>query len=250
MAYYWFFSLFPLFIFLTALLAFLPLSNELDQWILALAKVLPREAHTLVLTTFHQITNEPRHGLLSFSILVTIWASSSGMEAIISSLNTAYDVQTSRPWWKQRLLAIMLTLGLAMFIIAALTLIFFGSTISRQIAGAYGYNHLFNTLWNLAQWPIVIVLLLLALELIYYFAPNIRRGKYGYRLKWFTPGTIFALAFWLMISFGFRYYVSEFGNYNATYGALGGVMVLMLWLYFTGIAILVGGEINSVTRRY
>src|SRR5262245_55812640 len=101
LAYYWLFSLFPLFIFLTTLLAFLPISKELDQWIGALANVLPSEAFTLVRNTFYQITQQPRHGLLSFSILLTIWASSSGMVAIISSLNTAFDVQSSRSWWKE-----------------------------------------------------------------------------------------------------------------------------------------------------
>jgi membrane protein len=99
-----------------------------------------------------------------------------------------------------------------------------------------------------AQWPIIIGLTLLGIELIYYFAPNIERGENGKRWEWLTPGGLFAVGLWLLISFGFRYYVSRFGNFDATYGALGGVMVLMLWLYLTGVAILVGGEINSVFR--
>jgi membrane protein len=249
LAYYWLFSLFPLLIFLTTLLAFLPLSNNIDQWIGALDNVLPPDAFTLVRTTFTEITTQQRHGLLSFSILVTIWAMSSGMESIMGALDKAFDVRVSRPWWRGRLLSILLTLGLSIFIIAALALLFFGGTISEQVAQVFGFSQTFKTVWSLAQWPIVITLLLLGLELVYYFAPNIKRGKHGQRLEWFTPGTIFALVFWLLISFGFRFYVSRFGNYNATYGTLGGVMVLMLWLYFTGIAILVGGEINSVTRK-
>jgi membrane protein len=147
------------------------------------------------------------------------------------------------------LLAIALTLGLAAFIIAALALIFFGENISGQIAGKIPSCPTIKTVWAVAQWPIIIGLMLLGLELVYYFAPNLRRGEQGRRWELFSPGAIFAVAFWLLISFAFRFYVSQFPNFNATYGALGGVMALMLWLYLTGVAILVGGEINSVLRK-
>ena len=249
LAYYWVFSLFPLLIFLTTLLAFLPMRQELDEWIGMLSKVLPREAYTLLNNTFQEIAGQQRGGLLSFSILVTLWSSSSGMEAIISALNRAYDSAPAREWRQQRLLAISLTLGLAVFIISALALIFFGENISGKLAEYFGFSELFNTIWAIAQWPIIIGLVLLGVELVYYFAPNIPRGANGKRWRWFTPGGIFAVTLWLLISFGLRFYVSRFANFNATYGALGGVMVLMLWLYLTGVAILVGGEINSVLKR-
>jgi len=249
LAYYWLFSIFPLLIFLTTLLAFLPMRRNLDQWIGMLGAFLPAEAYTLLNNTFQQIARRQRGGLLSFSILATLWSSSSGMEAIIASINRAYGAALARPWWKERLLAISLTLGLAAFIISALALIFFGGNISEQVARYFGFSRTFRTVWAVTQWPIVISLALLGVELVYYFAPNIKKGKNGKRWEWFTPGAIFAVALWLLISFGFRFYVSRFGNFNATYGALGGVMVLMLWLYLTGVAILVGGEINSVLRE-
>jgi membrane protein len=248
LAYYWLFSIFPLLIFLTTLLAFLPMRRNLDQWIGAVSAVLPPEAYTLLNNTFQQITREQRGGLLSFSILLMLWSSSSGMEAIINALNRAYDTAPARAWWKVRLLAIGLTLGMAVFIISALALIFFGEYIGAQIARYFGFSGAFETFWTVAQLPIIIALTLLGIELIYYFAPNIGRGRGGRRWEWFTPGAIFAVGLWLLSSFGFRYYVSRFGHFDATYGALGGVMVLMLWLYLTGLAILVGGEINSVFR--
>jgi len=249
LAYYWIFSIFPLLIFLTSLLAFLPMRGNLNQWVRMLGKVLPSDAYSLLNNTFQQIVGQQRGDLLSFSILVTLWASSSGMEAIISALNRAYGSAPARPWLLQRLLALALTLGLAAFVISALALIFFGENISEQLAEYFGFSELFKTIWSVAQWPITIGLVLLGVELVYYFAPNIRRGENGKRWEWLTPGGLFAVGLWLLISFGLRFYLSRFGHYNATYGALGGVMVLMLWLYLTGVAILVGGEINSVLRR-
>jgi membrane protein len=248
LAYYWLFSIFPLLIFLTTLLAFLPMRRNLDQWIGAFSAVLPPEAYTLLNNTFQEIANKQRGGLLSFSILLMLWSSSSGMEAIINALNRAYDTAPARAWWKVRLLAIGLTLGMAVFIISALALIFFGESIGAQMASYFGFSGTFETVWVVAQLPIIVVLTLLGIELIYYFAPNIGRGRNGKRWEWFTPGAVFAVALWLLVSFGFRFYVSRFGHFDATYGALGGVMVLMLWLYLTGLAILVGGEINSVFR--
>ncbi|MBO0719390.1 MAG: YihY/virulence factor BrkB family protein [Blastocatellia bacterium] len=244
-AYYWFFSLFPLLILLTALLAYLPLlQSNLDRWLDALSEILPPDAYSLVRSTFHGIIRQRRHGLLSFSILAVIWASSSGMGVLISSLNKSFDSAKSRPWWRERLLAIILTLGLTTLIIAALMLIFFGDYISQIVANAYGFGSGLAFVWHVGQWLVVIAFVLIGVELLYYFAPNVKQ-------RWapLTPGAIFALVFWLSISYGLRLYVSLIVNYSATYGALGSVMVLMSWLYLMGMAILVGGVINSVVRR-
>ncbi|HKX32010.1 MAG TPA: YihY/virulence factor BrkB family protein [Blastocatellia bacterium] len=244
LAYYWLFSLFPLLILVTGLLAHSPLFSELDRWLNLMDSVLPPQAFALVKNTSYEIIRQRQHGLLSFSFLVVIWASSSGMGAVITSLNKAFNASQSRPWWKERFLAIILTLGLTFFIIVALMLIFFGDHISTLVARAYDYGAIFTVIWNTAQWLVVILFVLLGVELIYYFAPNIKQ-----RWEFFTPGALFALVLWLLISFGFRFYVSHFANYNAFYGALGSVMVLMLWLYLTSVAILVGGVINSIIRK-
>src|SRR5262245_32509805 len=166
LAYYWLFSIFPLLIFLTTLLAFLPMRRDLDQWIGAFSAVLPPEAYTLLNNTFQQIARQQRGGLLSFSILLMLWSSSSGMEAIINALNRAYNMRPARAWWKARLLAIALTLGLAVFIISALALIFFGETIGAQMARFFGFSSTFETIWAVAQLPIIIALTLLGVELI------------------------------------------------------------------------------------
>jgi membrane protein len=243
LAYYWLFSLFPLLILLTALLAFSPLFTNLDRWFDLLGNVLPYQAFALVKTTSDEITRQRQGGLLSFSFLLVIWASSSGMGAVIASLNKAFNATQSRPWWRERFLAIILTLGLTFFIIIALMLIFFGDQISTRVADAYDFGSIFTVIWHTGQWLLIILFVLIGVELIYYFAPNIEQ-----RWELFTPGAIFALISWLLISFAFRFYVSHFANYNLFYGALGSVMVLMLWLYLTSVAILVGGIINSVVR--
>ena len=240
-AYYWFFSLFPLLILLTALLAYLPIKGNIDRWLNALSKVIPPDAFTLVRSTFYEIIKQRRHGLLSFSILAVIWASSSGMGVLIGSLNKIFNSAKERPWWRERLLAIILTLGLASFIMAALMLIFFGDYISEIVANAYGHSSALRIVWHAGQWFVVIAFILIGVELIYYFAPNVKQ-----RWMLLTPGAIFALVSWLSISYGLRLYVSRFNDYSATYGTLGGVMVLMIWLYLLGLAILVGGVINSV----
>jgi membrane protein len=237
-AYYWFFSLFPLLILLTALLAYLPIKGNLD----ALSNVLPSEAFTLVQSTFYEITQQRRGGLLSFSILVVIWSSSSGMGVLIAALNKTSNSTKDRPWWRERLLAIILTLGLATLIIAALMLIFFGDYISKIVVSTYGFGSTLTAAWHAVQWLVVIAFVLIGVELLYYFAPYTKQ-----RWALFTPGAIFALVFWLSISYGLRLYVSRVTDYSATYGALGGVMVLMIWLYLMGVAILVGGVINSVS---
>ena len=241
LAYYWIFSLFPLLIFLTALLAYLPIRHKTNSWLSIISNVLPADAYQLVDQTIQQIISNRRGGLLSFSILIAIWASSSGMEAIIGSLNKAYGATEARAWWQEKTLAIGLTLGLTGFVLTALMLIFFGENIGMRIAQLFGLGALFQTVFGVALWPLGSLLILLGVELIYFVAPNVKQ-----KWHWFTPGAVFAVVCWLLISFGFRYYVSRFGNYNATYGALGGVMVLMLWFYLTGVAILIGGEINSV----
>ncbi len=245
LAYYFLFSLFPMLLFLAALLAFLPIPNLLDSLLDYLSSVLPSEAFRLVSGTAIEVISHQRFGLLSLGLLITLWTSSSAMVAVIHTLNIAYNVPESRPWWRQRILAIALTVGLAIFTIIALTIIFFGGQIGERIALSFGYLSAFHIFWNIAQWPLLIGFVLFGLDLVYFFAPNMRM-----RWRWITPGAVFALVCWVTISYGLRYYIARFTNYDATYGSIGGVMILMLWLYLTGLLMLLGGEINSVIEQF
>src|SRR5439155_11469888 len=150
-------------------------------------------------------------------------------------------VSVSRPWWKSRLVALGLTVGFSLFTLTALLLLVFGSRIGEAVARWVGLGPVFTLAWTLLQWPVAILLALTGLTLVYYLAPAT-----GRRWHWITPGSIFALVALLVMSSALRLYVTEFVNYNATYGSIGSVILLMLWLCASGVVLLVGAEIDSV----
>ena len=243
LSYYFLLALFPLLLFLTSLLGWVAgADSELRASLFKyLGTVLPGEASQLVSKTMTDVTTGSGGGKLSFGILATLWAASNGMGAILESLNAAYEVKETRPWWKTRAVAIGLTFALALLIISALVLVLYGHQLADFVASMFGLSEAFALAWKLLQWPIVLAFVLLAFAVIYYFAPDLRDQKW----KWVTPGSVIGVALWLLVSFGFRLYLNYFNSYSATYGSLGAVIILMLWFYFTGVAILVGGEINS-----
>ncbi|HWS85377.1 MAG TPA: YihY/virulence factor BrkB family protein [Pyrinomonadaceae bacterium] len=243
LSYYFLLALFPALLFLTSLLGYMAgEDSQLRQGLFDyLAAVLPGEASKLVSQTVTDVTQSSGGGKLSFGILATLWAASNGMGAISESLNAAYDLKESRPWWKVRLTAIGLTLALTLLIVTALVLILYGHDIADAVSVKLGLGSAFATAWKVLQWPLVLVFVLLAFALIYYFGPD----SHAQDWKWITPGAIVGVLLWLLISFGFKTYLEFFNSYSATYGSLGAVIILMLWFYFTGTAILVGGEINS-----
>ena len=243
LSYYFLLALFPLMLVLVTLLGYVAgagsdLRNKLLSY---LAAVMPSSAVTLVHTTLDEITQARGGGKLSLGILAALWAASNGMGAISSTLNVAYAVKEDRPWWRVRLVAIFLTVMVSLFIVIALAVVFFGWNLGDRVAAHFGFSAAFKIAWNILQWPIALVFLLLTFDLIYYLAPNDRRPK----RRLLTGGAIIAVILWLLVSFGFRLYLHFFNSYSVTYGSLGALIVLMLWFYFTGMAILIGGEVNS-----
>jgi membrane protein len=243
LSYYFLLALFPLLIVLITLLGyFAETGSELRQSLLRyLGEVMPPSATVLVQTTLEEISKQKGGGKLSFGVLAALWAASNGMSAITETLNVAYNVKETRPWWKVRMITIGLTVALAVLIIIALALILYGGRIADVVAWSYGLSQVFTITWKIVQWPIVLFFVLLAFNLIYYFAPDLQDQDW----KWVTPGAMIGVALWLLVSFAFRIYLHYFDSYSATYGSLGALIILMLWFYLTGAAILVGGEINS-----
>lgn len=243
LAYYFLLALFPLLIFLTSAIGLLVgsgtgLRHALFKY---LSQVMPSSAFQLIDSAMSEISKASGAGKLSLGLLAALWAASNGMGAITDALNAAYGVEESRPWWKQRSISVGLTVALSVLIISALLLVLGGSKIADHLAGSYGFGSVFTLTWKIVQWPIVLAFMLLAFALIYYFAPDLRDQEW----KWLTPGSTIGVALWLLVSFAFKTYLHFFDSYSKTYGSLGAVIVLMLWLYLTGVSVLIGGEVNS-----
>jgi membrane protein len=243
LSYYFLLALFPLLIFLTSVIGIVIGSGTGTRHALFsyLARIMPPSAFQLLDTTMYEVSASSGGGKISLGLLAALWAASNGLSAITDSLNAAYDLEESRPWWKQRLVAIALTIALSVLIIAALILVVAGGNIGEAVANHYGLGAAFAIAWKIIQWPVIFAALILSFALIYYFAPDLHDQAW----KWLTPGAAIGVALWLLVSLGFRVYLHFFDSYNKTYGSLGAVIVLMLWLYFTGAAVLIGGEINS-----
>jgi membrane protein len=244
LAFYFLLALFPALLFLVALIGYVPIEDALDELLATLGTVAPGELVALLRTQLEQITSGSPASLLTLGIVGAIWSSSAAMVAIIDALNHAYDVGEWRPWWKRRLLALGLTVALAAFIIASLALVLIGPDAARLIAGWVGAGPVAVFLWSLLRWPVMVMLVIFGLNLVYYFAPN-RAAPW----MWITPGAILATALWILSSFAFKFYVVNFGNYTATYGAIGGIIVTMLWFYVSSVAILIGAELNGVVEQ-
>jgi membrane protein len=240
LAYYLLFAVFPFVLFLTALLGYLPIPNLMERLLAALATLLPSDVVTLLQDHVRQLVTEQRGGVLSFGILAALWASSSAVVAISDALNRAYDVQEGRPWWKVRGMALLLTIGLSLFIVAAMVLLIFGPQLGDWLASLVGLGKVFELFWNVLRWPVSAGLLIVAMAVVYYYAPDVEQ-----QWKWITPGAVFAVLATIVVSLGFSVYVSHFGSYNKTYGSIGAVIVFLTWLYLTGLCLLVGGEINA-----
>jgi membrane protein len=243
LAYYFLLALFPLLIFLTSTIGLIVGSGTgiRHEFFKYLARVLPGSAYQLVDSTMWEVSNASGAGKLSFGFLVALWAASNGMGAISQSLNQAYDLKETRPWWKQRLTAVGLTIGLSLLIMMALAMVAGGGKLADALVTVGGFGAGFASVWSVLQWPLALACMLLSFSLIYYFAPDLRAQNW----KWITPGSSIGVALWLLASFALKAYLHFFDSYSKTYGSLGAVIVLMLWLYLTGLAVLVGGEINS-----
>jgi membrane protein len=240
LAYYFLFAMFPFLLFLTALLGYIPIPNLMDHIINLLAGLLPEQVASLLRGNVQQLVTTQNGGLLSFGIIAALWSASTAIVALMTNLNRAYDVQEGRPFWKVRGLALLLTIGLAFFVVVSMVLLMFGPQIGGWVASQVGVGEAFSIAWNILRWPVIVFFLVLALALLYYFAPDVDQ-----RWTWITPGSVFAVLATLAVSLGFSYYVNNFGAYNKTYGSIGGVIVLLTWLYLTGLFFLIGGEMNA-----
>jgi membrane protein len=243
LSYYFLLALFPFLIFVTSVIGIVLGSGTGTRHMLFnyLARIMPPSAFQLIDSTMYEVSAASSGGKLSCGLFAALWGASNALTSITDSLNTAYDLKESRPWWKTRLVALGLTVALSVLIVGALVLVVAGGKIAEWLALHYGLGPVFPTAWKIIQWPVVFAAIMLAFALIYYLAPDFRKQSW----QWLTPGAAIGVALWLLVSLGFRVYLHFFNSYSATYGSLGAVIILMLWFYFTGAAVLIGGEVNS-----
>ncbi len=246
LAYYFALSAVPLLICLVTALGLFTRNEELRGRLLSyLSTFAPASASALIYTVVEEIGQQSGRAKLSLGIAATLWAASSGTAAVIEALNVAYDARETRPWWKTRLLAVALTLGLSSSVIVGLGLLLYGSGLAEFISRVRGLGGAFVLVWSLLQWPFIAFSMLGAFMVLYSLGPDVQFQD----LRWVWPGAVVGVILWFAVSFGLRVYFLFFDSYSVTYGSLGAVVVLMLWFWFTGMAILVGGEYNAVLAQ-
>jgi membrane protein len=244
LSYYFVFAIFPTLLFLTALLGLFSERDLMERVLAPAREFLPADAASLLERTLGEVQRGAGGGILSVGAAAALWGASRGMVSIITTLNVVYGVTNPRPWWRRQLAAVVLTVAFSIMALGALLSLVLGERVGDAAAAWAGLGGRFTTVWALVQWPLGLLFTLTGIDLVYHFAPAVRLRWY-----WLTPGSAFAGLAWIGASLGFRAYVSAFANYNATYGSIGGVILLLLWLYLSSMALLIGGEINSVIAR-
>ena len=182
--------------------------------------------------------------LLSIGLGVTLWAASRGVDALRKGLNLAYDVPESRPYLRTQAMAIATTIASAFLIIIAVAGFVAGGAAGQWLADKMHIGQQFATLWSWLRWPFTAMVVMLAAALGYYLLPDVQQ-----KFRYITPGSVAATGLWLASTWAFTQYVEHFGRFEVTYGSIGGVIVLMVWLYISGLVFLIGGEVNAVIEH-
>ncbi len=245
LGYYLTLAIFPALILLMTIIPYLPVAN-IDQEIMSvLETALPEDAFSMVSRVVEEVTSQRRGGLLSFGVLGTLWAASTGMYAIMQQLNITYDVSEARSYIRARAVALALSIMFGLLVIGAFWLIVAGGAAEDWLGEQRGIPDFLLTIFAVFRWIVIVLALLLGFALIYKFAPNVEQ-----KFRFITPGSVIGVLLLIIASLGFAIYVANFADYSATYGSIGAVIILMFWLYIAGLVILVGSEINALIEHY
>jgi membrane protein len=241
LAFYFVSALVPMVFFLMAILGLLAKGHDLQSGLLGYAgRFMPPDAYTLLQKTLKEITNHSTGLKLALGLVLALWSGSGGVSSIMDALNRCYHVKDSRPLWKQRLIALALTVAISALTISALIIILYGGTIAQFVGAHTGMSSATVMAWIIVQWPVALFFVILAFALLYFWGPDAEQ-----EWTWITPGSLVGVLLWIGVSVIFRVYLHYFNSYSKTYGSLGAVIILLYWLYISGMALLAGGEINS-----
>ncbi len=247
LAYNFLLAVFPLMFFLLALFGIFASRGIMlrSRLLLYFADMLPPMAYNLFNKTVNELASNAGGGKLTFGIVVALWFAAGGMSSMISTLNTAYHVREARSFLKVRAIAVVLTIAMSICLMLALAVVLIGNHLADVIGAALNLSGLFVTGWKILQWPAALFFVVASFSLVYYFGPDLKERHW----YWVTPGSVFGVLLWLAASAGFRGYLHFFNSYTRTYGSLGAVIVLLVWFYVTGLAFLIGGEINAAIEH-
>jgi len=247
-AYFFLFALFPLLLFLVSIFGIVleSASDIRAEMFTYLRQAMPSSAYELVRKTIEEVTESSSGGKLTFGLLLALYSASAGIDSLRITLNGVYNLAEQRPWWKTKLLSLAMTLGLGILVTLALGIILYGSRFTNLILDTINLPIQSPVILGVLQFIIVAIVLVLIFALLYNYLPQHKKPSW----VWISPGAIAGIVLWLVLSFSFRLYLSYFDTYDKTYGSLGAVMVLMLWLYLTALVILVGGSINAVLQEF
>lgn len=234
-------AVFPFLIVILTLLGALDMEDFFDSLLNEARSALSPELFTQFETILNQVQSGANGGLLSFGLVLAVWSAAGGVRSVMHALNVAYDVEEERSLIKKYLASVLFTIGLAAILLAAIALMFLGPQTMQWVADQVGFGSVFVGLWTWLRIPLAIALMVLAVALIYYFFPNVDQP-----FKIVSPGSIIAVVVWVIATLGFSFYLSNFADYNATYGSLGGVIILLLYFFISSAVLLLGAEINAV----
>jgi membrane protein len=240
LSYYSILSIFPALILLSAVMAHVPLPNFFSDVLVAMTRVLPKGTMPMVYSVLVGVLGANLRAWLSFGTIGTVWIVSSAFDEMIDALNLAYDATEDRPFWKRRLLAIGMSFIIGFLLMFSIALMVLGARASGWLAAKLSISGLFIATWPLVHAIIAIAFALLGVQTVYFLAPNVKQRFLGT-----LPGAILSVAGWMGLSALLGIYFRYFSNYNRIYGTLGGVMVLMTWLYWAYFIFLAGGELNA-----
>jgi membrane protein len=240
LSYYFVLALFPALIFLSATLAYWPVPGMMNDGLTALARFVPPDTMTIIYKLLATTMTPNRGTFLSLGGLGLLWTASGGTSAMIEALNMAYEVEEDRPFWKTRLLAIALAAVIGALLLAALSVMIVGPEFGKWLAMRIDMSALFVFLWPFIHWIVAIAFTVVAVEILYLWAPNVKL-----KFRETLPGALLAVGIWIGLSFLLGVYFRHLANFNKTYGTLGAGIALMVWLYWTGFAILSGAELNG-----
>ncbi|GLX66097.1 YihY/virulence factor BrkB family protein [Paenibacillus glycanilyticus] len=238
LTYYFILAFFPFLIFMVSLMSFVQLSG--DSAVAELIRLLPEQTGEAIRDILLEVTDNSRGTLLSIGMIATLWSASNGVNAVIKGVNKAYDVEEDRPFWKVRAISLAATVVLALAIMLAIVLLIFGEVIGEFLFDWLGSPIGFGLIWGLLKYVVSILFMIVVFSLLYWIVPN-RKIPF----KTAVPGALFATFGWIASSLLFQFYINNFGNYSKTYGSIGGMIILLIWLYMSSNIIMLGGEINA-----